>query len=41
MHGLRREAVRNLLTEAQLSQSDAGALLGLSYQRVQQLAKTV
>ncbi|RLP79289.1 hypothetical protein D9V34_15965 [Mycetocola lacteus] len=38
---LRREAVRNLLTEAQLSQSDAGALLGLSYQRVQQLAKTV
>lgn len=37
---LRREAVRALLSEAHVTQSEAGALLGLSYQRVQQLAKT-
>ncbi|RLP75641.1 hypothetical protein D9V32_09215 [Mycetocola tolaasinivorans] len=36
---LRREAVRSLLHEAQLSQSEAGTLLGLSYQRIQQLAR--
>lgn len=36
---LRREAVRALLSEGHLTQSEAGALLGVSYQRVQQLAK--
>lgn len=36
---LRRAAVKTLLSEEHLSQSDAGALLGLSYQRIQQLAK--
>lgn len=36
---LRRTAVKNLLTEARLTQAEAGRLLGLSYQRIQQLAK--
>lgn len=36
---LRRMAVKELLTTCKLSQKEAGALLGLSYQRVQQLAK--
>lgn len=35
---LRRAAVRALLTEEHMSQADAGAVLGLSKQRVQQLA---
>lgn len=36
---LRRGVVRELLDDEHLTQSDAGALLGLSYQRIQQLAK--
>ena len=36
---LRRQAVKSLLTDQQLTQSDASALLGISHQRVQQLAK--
>jgi hypothetical protein len=35
---LRRAAVRALLTEEHMSQAEAGALLGLSKQRIQQLA---
>lgn len=35
---LRREAVTTLLTNAHMSQTDAAAVLGLSHQRVQQLA---
>jgi hypothetical protein len=35
---LRRQAVRTLLADTSLSQADAGAMLGLSKQRVQQLA---
>lgn len=35
---LRRAAVRALLTEEHMSQAEAGAVLGLSKQRVQQLA---
>lgn len=35
---LRRQAVRSLLLNTSLSQADAGAMLGLSKQRVQQLA---
>jgi predicted XRE-type DNA-binding protein len=37
---LRRAAVRDLLSMERMSQADAAAILGLSYQRVQQLAKT-
>ena len=37
--GLRRAAVRALLEEQHLTQAEAGALLGVSHQRVQQLAK--
>ena len=36
---LRREAVKALLTESHVSQAEAGSLLGVSPQRVQQLAK--
>ncbi|MHB1172705.1 MAG: type II toxin-antitoxin system HicA family toxin [Lacisediminihabitans sp.] len=36
---LRRAAVKELLSVGRLSQAEAGAVLGLSYQRVQQLAK--
>jgi len=36
---LRRRAVRELLTSSGLSQKDAARVLGLSAQRVQQLAK--
>lgn len=36
---LRREVVNTLLSEGHLSQAEAGKLLGLSHQRVQQLAK--
>lgn len=36
---LRRRAVRELLTSSGLSQKDAAQVLGLSAQRVQQLAK--
>lgn len=36
---LRREAVKTLLNESHLSQAEAGSLLGVSSQRVQQLAK--
>jgi predicted XRE-type DNA-binding protein len=36
---LRREAVKALLDEGHLSQAEAGSLLGVSPQRVQQLAK--
>ena len=36
---LRRQAVRELLTSAGLSQTDAAQVLGLSSQRVQQLAQ--
>jgi predicted XRE-type DNA-binding protein len=36
---LRREAVKALLNESHLSQAEAGSLLGVSPQRVQQLAK--
>ncbi|WP_082498940.1 MULTISPECIES: hypothetical protein [unclassified Rathayibacter] len=35
---LRREAVRGLLTQTHMSQAEAGVVLGLSKQRVQQLA---
>ena len=35
---LRRSAVRTLLRDAHMSQAEAGAVLGLSKQRVQQLA---
>jgi hypothetical protein len=35
---LRREAVRTLLSTTHMSQADAGVMLGLSKQRVQQLA---
>jgi predicted XRE-type DNA-binding protein len=35
---LRRDAVRALLAETHMSQSEAGVVLGLSKQRVQQLA---
>jgi ribosomal protein L12E/L44/L45/RPP1/RPP2 len=35
---LRRSAVRALLRDAHMSQAEAGAVLGLSKQRVQQLA---
>lgn len=35
---LRRAAVRALLTDEHMSQAEAGALLGLSKQRIQQLA---
>lgn len=36
---LRRSAIRELLSMDNMSQTDAAAILGLSYQRVQQLAK--
>lgn len=36
---LRRSAVRALLSGAGLTQQEAGRLLGISYQRVQQFAK--
>ncbi|MWV58956.1 antitoxin HicB [Rathayibacter sp. VKM Ac-2754] len=35
---LRREAVRGLLSQTHMSQAEAGVVLGLSKQRVQQLA---
>lgn len=35
---LRRDAVRTLLSETHMSQTEAGVVLGLSKQRVQQLA---
>ncbi|MDR0593475.1 MAG: hypothetical protein LBG60_09545 [Bifidobacteriaceae bacterium] len=38
--GLRRSAVRSLLGDHRLTQADASALLGISHQRVQQLAKS-
>lgn len=37
--GLRRQAVKALLTDSHLTQSEASSLLGVSHQRVQQLAK--
>jgi hypothetical protein len=36
---LRRSAIRELLSMNNMSQTDVAAILGLSYQRVQQLAK--
>lgn len=38
---LRREAVKILLDDGHLSQAEAGTLLGVSHQRVQQLTKAV
>lgn len=37
---LRRQSVRTLVGDEGLSQAEAGRVLGLSYQRIQQLAKT-
>jgi predicted XRE-type DNA-binding protein len=37
---MRRDVVRTLIGREHLSQADASAILGISYQRVQQLSRT-